>query len=131
MGAVAANGCHPQVQTIKKLNSELSSDDLSSCAQGIQLVSCHTTRQGGHAAIGAGAKFICVDKLKRLAQRCSDFLRGFDGIACHIDGPDHDFLTSNKFQKIHWDMRIVAFEGDHTDAGFLQLGESFLILPPF
>ena len=56
--------------------------------------------------------------------------RGFNGIGRHIDGPHHHLLAPNEFNQIHGNARVVTFQRDHVDTGFLQLGEGFLVLPP-
>src|SRR5690606_27203745 len=81
-------------------------------------------------AIGAWIELVGIDELKGFTQSVRDFLRGFNGMRCNVDGPHHYLFAAKEFNKVNWDMRVLAFKRDDIDIGFLQLGERFLILTP-
>lgn len=111
--------------------AEFAPDDLCASTQGMQLAPGHVAGQGGHAAVGRGVEFVGIHELQRFAQGVGDLFGRFDGIGCHVDGAYHDFLAADELDQVHRDVRVLAFQGDDVNAGFLQLGERFLVLQPF
>ena len=106
-------------------------NDLCTCTESIKLASCHSARQGRHAAVGARIELVGIDKLERFAQGIGDFLGRFNGVGCHVDGADHHFFATDQFDQIDGNMRVVAFQRDDVDVGLLQLGEGLFVLAPF
>jgi hypothetical protein len=68
--------------------------------QGLEFALCHLARHWGEPAIRTSDQMLMGYELKRPSDRVSNFLRGFDRIARHVDHADHDVFASEQRYQI-------------------------------
>src|SRR5699024_3525337 len=80
---------------------DASSDKLlaqhrSPSAQRAQLGQSDFAWERCHAAVGAGNQFVCIHVFQRLAQGVCHLFGGFDLLAGHVNGAEHDSFAAHQ-----------------------------------